>query len=382
MKTTMTSGILITLITIIPVAILGQTQLSVEGTRISSNEPVVEISTGATSGTLTLGLKVLAVSNLTGFGVGGQFTGSTSGVVGEGFTDAGVKGGSESGAGVKGTSQYFYGGYFINEMKSHPDLVVGGNLANANGIISSDPAFPGSSLFIRSNNSLLLQLDHNNDSDGFFTIQNGAGSAVLAVGEQGDMALAGNSEASRPQLLLRETEASDFARFRLKNDSNTDYWDIAGGATSNSELNFYHSGVGNILQLHSSGNPITTLTGAYLSSGGMWTNNSSLALKNLGDKIDPNRILSAISKLPIYEWRYKTEPQSLHLGPTAEDFYQLFYFGNSNKHLAPSDLAAVALASAQALSQENQEIRRELSLLKSMIEEIHEKLSITKPRSK
>ncbi|MDH3245490.1 MAG: hypothetical protein OEM26_12805 [Saprospiraceae bacterium] len=351
-----------------------QTQLFVEGTSIASSEPVAEISTGATSGTLSLGLKVLAVSNTTGFGVGGQFIGSTSGVVGQGFNAAGVQGGSEAGYGVEGTSENSYGGYFLNKMKTQPDLVVGGNSLNANGIIASDPGFSGSSLFLRSNNSLLLQLDHNNNSDGFFTIQNGTGSAVLVVGEQGDMALAGNSEASRPQLLLRETETTDYARFRLQNDSNGDYWDIAGGGVNNGELNFFRSSVGNILQLHSSGDPLTTSTGAYLSSGGMWTNNSSASLQILEGHINLTNLLSTIARLPMYQWRYKQEPYALHLGPVAEDFYDLFHCGKGNKHIAPSDLAAVAVAGVQALNKENGKLREENIMLKTTLADINKRV--------
>ena len=94
-----------------------QTQLNVEGTPISSDEPVVEINTQSTSGTLTTGLKVMAISNITGIGIAGHFVGSSGGVVGLGFNNAGVKGSSEAGYGIEGTSQSSFGGYFMNEMK-------------------------------------------------------------------------------------------------------------------------------------------------------------------------------------------------------------------------------------------------------------------------
>ena len=336
----------------------GQTQLYIEGTTLESSEPVVDVWTNASSGLISIGFRSRALSNING--IGGNFVGAAGGVIAEGFNLVGAEGRSELGIGVRGKSQSSFGGYFISEMKSNPDLVVGGNLTSASGLISSDPAYMGSSLFLRSNNALILQLDHDNNSDGFLQVQNGTGTAVMALGEQGDMALSGNSDLVKPHLLLTETETNDFARLRLKSTSTTDFWDIAGGSVLNSQLNFYQSGVGNVLQLNSIGNPIATATGAFLSPGGMWTNNSSASLKTLQKDLNPGEVLSQLTNLRLYQWNYHNEPSALHLGPTAEDFYQLFNCGESNRHIAPSDLAAVALAAVQALSAENRALKKQL----------------------
>lgn len=348
--------------------ILCQSQLDVQGINAPSADPVVNIWTNAGSGTIVLGLQARALSSTNG--IGGYFSGSSVGLIGEGFNLSGLEGRSDLGIGIKGKSQNGFGGYFLNDLKTHPDLVIGGNLINTSGVISSDPDFPGSSLFVRSNNAIVFQMDHDNNSDGFFALQNGSGNAIFSSGEEGNIALAGNSTLAQPQLFLRELENSDFARIRLKNDGNNEFWDVAGGGPSNADLNFYQSTVGDILQLHATGNPITTSTGAYLSSGGMWTNNSSASLKNIEHVVDPVAILSAVTDLPLYRWEYKTQPDIKHLGPTAEEFHKLFKCGDSDKHLAASDMAAVALAAIQALEIENQYLLEENQTLKNQIADI------------
>jgi hypothetical protein len=319
--------------------------------------------------------------NLTGFGLAGRFTGSSAGIVAGGFKDFGILGISEAGFGVKGESLSSYGGYFINSEKSKPDLVVGGNLTNASGIIASDPDFSASGLLLRSNNSLLVQLDHDNNSDGFFALHNGAGSAVMSVGEAGDMALIGNSTLTKPHLLLTETEAGDYARLRLKSTSTTDFWDIAGGSFLNSQLNFYHSNVGNILQLNSLGNPITTSTGAYLSPSGVWTNASAFSsARRVAKAVDPLNILSELNKLQIHYWKSDGPDQIKHIAPSAEDFYRAFGCGEDDQHLAASDMAAVALAAIQALEKENLELKKTVQSMSERFMKLELKLeTLTNP---
>ncbi|MDH3245491.1 MAG: hypothetical protein OEM26_12810, partial [Saprospiraceae bacterium] len=277
-------------------------------------------------------------SNTTGDNVVGKW----EGVYGFGASRTGVYGESTSGTGIRGISENHYGGYFLNNDKMQPDLVIGGNNPSNPGddcVIASDPQYPGSDLFLRSNDAVVVELDHDLNEEGHFEVRNGSTKTVLSVNESG-------------LAHLHALVFNDYARHRLNNIDNMDYWDIAAEAAGNQDLNFFRSGVGNLLQLHSSGNPLTTATGAYLSSGGMWTNSSSATLRDLEDIIDPREILAAVSKLTLYKWRYKSEPESIHLGPTAEDFYHLFNCGKSDKHLACSDLAAVAMASVQALYQD------------------------------
>lgn len=77
---------------------------------------------------------------------------------------------------------------------------------------------------------------------------------------------------------------------------------------------------------------------------------SSRALKHGLKPVPHEEILKALLELPIYLWRYKTDPrQATHLGPMAEEMYQRFGLGRDGKHLSPADSAGVALAAIQAL---------------------------------
>lgn len=94
---------------------------------------------------------------------------------------------------------------------------------------------------------------------------------------------------------------------------------------------------------------IYAASGAYLTTGGTWTNASSVDLKENFSPISQEEILSKINQLNLTTWNYKSENGSnRHLGPTAEDFYSIFNLGNS-KGISTIDPAGVALAGIQAL---------------------------------
>ncbi len=101
------------------------------------------------------------------------------------------------------------------------------------------------------------------------------------------------------------------------------------------------------------GNSIDSDSGAYLSSGGTWTNASSKDLKEHFTELDQNDVLNKINALSITRWNYKKESASTtHIGPLAEDFYAAFVTGGSagQKSISTIDPAGVALAGIQALS--------------------------------
>jgi len=98
---------------------------------------------------------------------------------------------------------------------------------------------------------------------------------------------------------------------------------------------------------------IQTSTGAYLSSGGAWTNSSDKNLKTNVASIDPQAILQKVATMPVAEWNYKAEDASVkHIGPMAQDFAAAFGLGEDNTHIATVDADGVALAAIQGLKQE------------------------------
>ena len=98
------------------------------------------------------------------------------------------------------------------------------------------------------------------------------------------------------------------------------------------------------------GRLIETSTGAYLSSGGAWTNSSDSAKKAGFRDVDGDQLLAKLIALPIRTWSYKTEDASVrHIGPTAQDFRAAFAMGDGDKAIATVDADGVSLAAIQAL---------------------------------
>lgn len=130
--------------------------------------------------------------------------------------------------------------------------------------------------------------------------------------------------------------------------------------SSSNTLDFKVNSISPLMQLSNGANHIIMSNGAKLTSGGMWMDVSSRSKKNLEKHVQVTAILSALADLPIYQWRYKEEPGSLHFGPTSEEFRQIFGLGPDDQSLSPSDLAAVAIAAVQALREENKTLKEEL----------------------
>src|SRR5581483_2239169 len=92
-------------------------------------------------------------------------------------------------------------------------------------------------------------------------------------------------------------------------------------------------------------------SGAKLTAGGTWTNASDRNLKENFTDLNSDDILSKINQLNIQQWNYKVEnADTTHIGPVAQDFYEKFHLGGSDKSISSIDPAGVALVGIQALS--------------------------------
>lgn len=135
-----------------------------------------------------------------------------------------------------------------------------------------------------------------------------------------------------------------------------------------------------------SGHVISTSAGAYLSSGGVWTDSSDRTKKEGFEVIDPAAILERVENLPGTVWNFKSEgPSVRHIGPVAQDFHVAFGVGGDDKHIAALDANGVALAAIQGLNEkvevkmknaetrfeelcaENAELKRRLAVLERII---------------
>lgn len=121
-------------------------------------------------------------------------------------------------------------------------------------------------------------------------------------------------------------------------------------------------------------NLITTSTGARLTLGGVWTNASDRNLKENFSAVKSRDVLEKLSRLPISLWNYKTESAEIrHMGPTAQDFYEIFGLGGSDKTISTIDPSGVALAAIQELHKQNEELRARVADLEILVKSLTSK---------
>lgn len=116
---------------------------------------------------------------------------------------------------------------------------------------------------------------------------------------------------------------------------------------------------------------INTSTGAYLTTGGVWTNKSDMNLKENFRSVDGKEILEKILQLSITRWNYRSEEDNItHIGPVAQDFHALFGVGNDDKSISTIDPAGIALAAIQELQEQNNDLKTEIAELKALVQKL------------
>jgi len=120
---------------------------------------------------------------------------------------------------------------------------------------------------------------------------------------------------------------------------------------------------------------LETSTGAYLSSGGVWTNVSDVNKKQAFEAISGEDVLSRLAAMPIEKWSYKSEDASIrHLGPTAQDFYAAFHLGLNNTSIGTIDADGVSLAAIKALAQRTTTLASENARLRAENERLNARM--------
>jgi hypothetical protein len=111
---------------------------------------------------------------------------------------------------------------------------------------------------------------------------------------------------------------------------------------------------------------ISTSTGAYLSTTGVWTNVSDRRKKHRFEAVSGEDVLARLRQVPITRWRYKADAaQAAHLGPMAQDFRRAFGLGPDSVSIGTIDADGVALAAAQALDARTRQHQTELAALRA-----------------
>ena len=120
---------------------------------------------------------------------------------------------------------------------------------------------------------------------------------------------------------------------------------------------------------------ISTSTGAYLTTGGTWTNSSDVNRKHRFATVAGEDVLARLRDMPISTWSYRAEDDDIrHLGPTAQNFRAAFGLGGNETTIATVDADGVALAAAQALERRTATQAEEIRALREENAALRERL--------
>ena len=164
-----------------------------------------------------------------------------------------------------------------------------------------------------------------------------------------------------------EISGAGNTKFTVSNSDAMEQWSFANPGTG-FRLSRQGSGVVEF-EVKNNGNAVLA---------GTLTENSDVNNKQDIKTLDQQSILDKVMELDIAEWRYKDDPQSRHIGPMAQDFYQAFELGDTDKGISTLDSSGVALAAIQALKLENTNLKaekdNEIANLKQLNQELMDRL--------
>jgi len=183
-----------------------------------------------------------------------------------------------------------------------------------------------------------------------FRIETGSPNHSLYVEDYGRVGLG----TSIPYVELHIADG-DTPTVRLDQDGSSGWsaqrWDIAGN-----ETNFFIRDVTAGSKLPFRIFPGSESESLEIKPTGVEVNVAFSAVSDVNKKtgltpVDPSGTLEKVAALPVTTWSFKADPGgATHLGPTAQDFYQVFDLGSDDRHIAPLDVAGVALAAIQGLN--------------------------------
>ena len=158
------------------------------------------------------------------------------------------------------------------------------------------------------------------------------------------------------KFLVVETLAADATLFELRNNGGVKF-----GLTNTAQgkaWTFTNSGPEFRVTL--TGSPVLEARfreGGNLTIGGVLIEGSDRNMKTGIESVSARDILAKVRQLEISKWQYNATKGEDHIGPMAQDFYRLFKLGATDKGIASLDSAGVALASIQALADENEALK-------------------------
>ncbi|MDD4909316.1 MAG: tail fiber domain-containing protein [Candidatus Omnitrophica bacterium] len=200
--------------------------------------------------------------------------------------------------------------------------------------------------------TLTVDLDNDNNGTDKFSIRDGGNTEIFYVNEDngggGNVVAKGVTEGSYIGLFKGLGSLPGYGSSRyptLKTDYSYLYFSVAGAYS------------------------------AYMGSNGVLTAQSSREKKENFKELDFDNVLAKIDKMPVMEWNYKNEEDSIkHIGPFAEDFHALFGLnGTDNTMIGHSDPPGVALAGVKGLYRKVKEQERVIEELETRIAALEKK---------
>lgn len=211
-----------------------------------------------------------------------------------------------------------------------------------------------------------------------------SGASTFAVGEQntasGSASVAlgyhAHTNARQGSFVFGDRSTVDTIRAGVNHSAT---WRVSGGfrifTSSNLSTGLTIQSGANISNWGQSNAVISTSTGAYLSTTGVWTNTSDVNRKHLFENISGEDILMKLRSLPVTRWSYRTDKDNIrHIGPMAQDFYAAFKLGDNDKAIGTVDADGVALAGIKALEERTTKLAAEIETMKAENAALREKL--------
>lgn len=197
-----------------------------------------------------------------------------------------------------------------------------------------------------------------------------SGAASVAMGYHA------HTNARQGSFVFADRSTEDTIRAGVNHSSN---WRVSGGfrifTSSNLSTGVTLQSGASVSNWGQSNAVISTSTGAYLSTSGVWTNVSDVHRKHNFEAVSGEDILARLRRIPIQRWSYRTDNDSVrHVGPTAQDFRAAFGLGNDERTIGTIDADGVALAGVQALEARTRNQWVELENLKAENAELRKRL--------
>jgi len=208
-----------------------------------------------------------------------------------------------------------------------------------------------------------------------------SGAASVALGYHA------HTNARQGSFVFSDRSSVDTLRAGVNHSSN---WRVSGGfrifTASNLSTGVTIQSGASVSNWGQSNAVISTSTGAYLSTSGVWTNTSDVNRKHLFERVDGEDVLTRLRSMPVSSWSYRTDDSGIrHLGPTAQDFRKAFGLGNDDVTIGTVDADGVALAGVKALDARSREqaqrieaLERENAALRARLERIEAALATQK----